>query len=77
MVELVKFKELENKIKNLIDEHTELKKRNRDLEELLKNKGLELEEANKKIRGLNEERDTVRTKIDSLLDMLQDIDVQQ
>jgi len=76
-VELVKFKELENKIKNLIDEHTELKKRNRDLEELLKNKGLELEEANKKIRGLNEERDTVRTKIDSLLDMLQDIDVQQ
>lgn len=76
-MELVKFKELENKIKNLIDEHTELKKRNRDLEELLKNKGLELEEANKKIRGLNEERDTVRTKIDSLLDMLQDIDVQQ
>jgi uncharacterized coiled-coil DUF342 family protein len=76
-VELVKFKELENKIKNLIDEHAELRKRNRDLEELLKNKGLELEEANKKIRGLNEERDTVRTKIDSLLDMLQDIDVHQ
>lgn len=76
-VELVKFKELENKIKNLISEHAELKKKNRDLEELLKNKGLELEEANKKIRGLNEERDTVRTKIDSLLDMLQDIDVHQ
>lgn len=76
-MELVKFKELENKIKNLIDEHAELRKRNRDLEELLKNKGLELEEANKKIRGLNEERDTVRTKIDSLLDMLQDIDVHQ
>lgn len=75
-MELVKFEELESKLKNLIDEHSLLKKRNRDLEELLKSKGLELEEANKKIGGLNEERNSIRTKVDLLLDLLQDINVQ-
>ena len=74
-MELVKFEELENKIKNLISEHELLKKRNRELEELLKNKGVELEEAGDKIKGLNEERNLIRTKVDSLLDLLQDISV--
>jgi len=54
-----------------------LKKKNQELEELLKNKGVELEEANIKIRGLNEERNSIRTKVDSLLDLLQDINVQK
>ncbi|MEI8173561.1 MAG: cell division protein ZapB [Deltaproteobacteria bacterium] len=76
-MELVKFKELENRIKNLISEHSLLKKKNQELEELLKNKGLELEEANIKIKGLNEERNSIRTKVDSLLDLLQDINVQK
>jgi uncharacterized coiled-coil DUF342 family protein len=74
-VELIKFKELENKLKNLIDEHSSLKKKNLEIEALLKNKVMELEEANNKIRGLKEERDSVRTKVDSLLDLLQDISV--
>jgi uncharacterized coiled-coil DUF342 family protein len=74
-VEIVKFKELEDKIKNLISEHTVLKKKNQELEDLLKNKGLELEEANNKIRGLSEEKNSMRTKVDSLLDLLQEIDV--
>jgi uncharacterized coiled-coil DUF342 family protein len=74
-VELVKFEELENKIKNLIEEHTLLKKKNHDLEELLITKGRELEEANNKIGGLNEGRNIIRTKVDSLLDLLQDINV--
>jgi uncharacterized coiled-coil DUF342 family protein len=73
IVELVKFEELESKLKNLLEEHIFLKKKNRELEEILKNIGLELEEANNKIRGLNEERNTIRTKVDSLLDLLQDI----
>jgi uncharacterized coiled-coil DUF342 family protein len=72
-VELVKFEELESKLKNLLEEHIFLKKKNRELEEILRNVGLELEEANNKIRGLNEERDTIRTRVDSLLDLLQDI----
>jgi len=76
-VELIKFKELDNKIRNLISEHSLLKKKNQELEELLKNKGVELEEANIKIRGLNEERNSIRTKVDSLLDLLQDINVQK
>lgn len=75
-MELVKFEELENKIKNLINEHELLKKKNHELEELLKSKGVELEEASNKIRGLNEERNTIRTKVDSLIDLLQDINVQ-
>ncbi|MCX5840536.1 MAG: hypothetical protein NTY16_03580 [Deltaproteobacteria bacterium] len=74
-MELIKFKELENKLKNLIDEHSSLKKKNLEIEALLKNKIMELEEANNKIRGLKEERDSVRTKVDSLLDLLQDISV--
>ncbi|MCX5835548.1 MAG: hypothetical protein NTX62_00940 [Deltaproteobacteria bacterium] len=76
-MELIKFKELDGKIRNLISEHSLLKKKNQELEELLKNKGVELEEANIKIRGLNEERNSIRTKVDSLLDLLQDINVQK
>jgi uncharacterized coiled-coil DUF342 family protein len=76
-VELIKFKELDDKIRNLISEHSLLRKKNQDLEELLKNKGAELEEANIKIRGLNEERNSIRTKVDSLLDLLQDINLQK
>ena len=73
--EFVKFQELESKIKNLLEEHALLRKKNYELEELLKSKGLELEGANNKIRGLNEERNSIRTKVDSLLDLLQDINV--
>jgi uncharacterized coiled-coil DUF342 family protein len=75
MVEFLKFDELEKKINGLIEDYALLKKRNQELEELLKNKTMELEEANKKMGGLKEERDAVRTKVDSLLDLLQEIKV--
>jgi uncharacterized coiled-coil DUF342 family protein len=75
-VELVKFEELESKLRNLLEEHIFLKKKNRELEEIIRSKGLELEEANNNIRGLNEERNTIRTKVDSMLDLLQDINTQ-
>lgn len=74
-MEFGKFKELEEKIRNLVSEYSLIKKRNQELEELLKNKELELGEASAKIGKLNEERDAVRTKVDSLLDLLQDIEV--
>lgn len=74
-MELIKFKELESKLKNLIEEYSSLKKRNLEVETLLKNKVTELGEAHHQIRGLKEERDAVRTKVDSLLDLLQDISV--
>ena len=70
---LGKFGELEEKIKSVIEEYALLKRRNRELEDLLKNKELEIGEANNKIRGLNEERETIRTKVDLLLEMLQDM----
>ena len=70
---LGKFGELEEKIKGVIEEYALLKRRNRELEDLLKNKELEIGEANNKIRGLNEERETIRTKVDLLLEMLQDM----
>lgn len=75
VLELVKFNELEEKIKGVLEEYSFLKKRNQELEELLKNKGGELEEANSKVNRLSEELDAVRAKVDSLLDMLQDISV--
>jgi len=73
MVDFLKFDELEKKINGLIEDHVLLKKRNLDLEGLLQNKTMELEEANKKLGGLKEERDAVRTKVDSLLDLLREI----
>ncbi|MEI6314365.1 MAG: hypothetical protein WCO89_05805 [Syntrophus sp. (in: bacteria)] len=72
-MEFVKFKELEERITKILQEKAVLKARSQELEELLKNKDRELEEANNKLKGLNEERETVRTKVDSLLDLLQDI----
>jgi predicted nuclease with TOPRIM domain len=72
-VELGKFNELEEKIKGIIEENTVLRQRNRDLEGVLKNKEGELEEIKDKIRILSEERDSVRVKVDLLLDMLQNI----
>lgn len=72
-VELGKFNELEEKIKGIIEENTALRQRNRDLEGVLKSKEGELEEIKDKIRILSEERDSVRAKVDSLLDMLQNI----
>lgn len=74
-MELVKFNELEEKVKSIIKEYTLLKKRNEELEVLLKSKDGELEEVRNKIGMLNEERDSVRTKVDSLLDMLHGIEI--
>jgi uncharacterized coiled-coil DUF342 family protein len=72
-VELVKFKELEERIKGLVEEYNTLKKRTKELEELVSIKSGELKEANGKIAKLNEERDSVRQKVDTLLDLLEDI----
>ncbi|MDD5168787.1 MAG: cell division protein ZapB [Syntrophales bacterium] len=76
-MEFEKFGALEEKIKGLIQEKALLKKKNQELEELLKQKERELREVNDKMRGLEEERDTVRTKVDALLDLLRDIEVPQ
>jgi len=72
-VEFVKFKELEERINKVLEEKAALKKLGSELEELLKNKDKELEEVKNKLKGLQEERETVRSKVDSLLDLLQDI----
>lgn len=74
-MEIVKFKELEEKIKSILKEYSLLKKHSQELEESLKNKGLELEEARNRLNELNEERDAIRTKVDSLLGLLQDVSV--
>jgi chromosome segregation ATPase len=73
IVELVKFDELEKKINDLVGEYQLLKKRNLELEALLQTKNVEMNEANNKMGVLKEERDAVRTKVDSLLDLLQEI----
>lgn len=77
MEELVKFKELEEKIKGLVEEYTLLNNKKTELENLIKLKDGELKEAENKIRKLNEERESVRHKVDSLLGMLEDINTQE
>jgi uncharacterized coiled-coil DUF342 family protein len=75
--ELVKFKELEEKIKGLVEEYNLLNNKKTELENLIKLKDGELEEAKSKIRKLNEERESVRHKVDSLLGMIEDINTQE
>ncbi|MDX9745192.1 MAG: cell division protein ZapB [Syntrophales bacterium] len=76
-VEIPGFKDLEEKIRNIVSAYAELRTKYERLEEVLKNKDLELQETYNKIRGLNEEKDTIRSKVDSLLDLLQDINAAQ
>jgi len=76
-VELVKFRELEQRIKGLVEEHQALKRRLKELEELVEIKSGEVREANSKIAKLNEERDSVRQKVDTLLDLLEDINASE
>jgi chromosome segregation ATPase len=76
-VELVKFKELEERIKGLVEEYNVLRKRTKELEELIEIKSGELREANSRIAKLNEERDSVRNRVDTLLDLLEDINASE
>ncbi len=74
-VELERFGELEQRIKKILEEYSIVKKRNRELGKLLEGKSAELEEAKNRVRILNEEKDTVKARVDILLDMLHDIEV--
>ncbi len=76
-MELVKFRELEQRIKGLVEEHQALRKRVKELEELVEIKSGEVREANSKIAKLNEERDSVKQKVDTLLDLLEDINASE
>ncbi len=76
-MELVKFKELEERIKGLVEEYNTLKKRTKELEELVAIKSGELKEANGTVAKLNEERDSVRHKVDTLLELLEDINASE
>ncbi len=76
-VELTSFEELDKKIRIVISDYALLKKQYGELEEQLKKKSLDLEEAQNHIRGLTEERDFIRTKVDSLLELLRDVPARQ
>ena len=74
-VEISKFTELEDKIKHIVSEQVFFKKQISILEEALKNKESEIEQLKSKLRVLDEERNSVRARVDSLLDLLADIEV--
>jgi septal ring factor EnvC (AmiA/AmiB activator) len=74
-VELGNFKELEDKIKGIVSEQVFLKKQVSILEEALKNKESEIEVLNSKLKALDGERDSVRARVDSLLDLLANIEL--
>ena len=73
-MELEKFKKLEDKIKVIVSEKVSLKKQIQILEETLKSKEAELEGVKGKLKALDEERNSVRARVDSLLDLIADID---
>lgn len=73
-MELEKFKKLEDKIKVIVSEKVSLKKQIQILEETLKNKEAELERVKGKLKALDEERNSVRARVDSLLDLIADVD---
>ncbi len=72
IVEIAKFKELEEKIKNILREYSLLKRQKQELEDSLKNKVSELEGVKADLNELTKERDAIRTRVDSLLNLLQD-----
>ena len=73
-MELEKFKKLEDKIKVIVSEKVSFKKQIQILEETLKNKEAELEGVKGKLKALDEERNSVRARVDSLLDLIADVD---
>lgn len=74
-MEIGKFNELEDKIKGIISEKIYLKKQIQTLEEVLKNKESEIEGLNNKLKALDGERENVRARVDSLLELLADIEL--
>ncbi len=76
-MEISKFAELEQKIKQIVSEQVFLKKQISVLEETLKNKEAEIEDCTNKLKILDEERNSVRARVDSLLDLLADIEVEK
>jgi hypothetical protein len=75
IVELVKFKALEEKINHVLSRYELLKTRNQELEEQLKKTISELEGARNRLKELNEEREGIHARVDSLLTLLQDVKV--
>ena len=74
-MELEKFAKLEEKIKDIVNEKVSLKKQIQTLEDTLKSKEAEIDKLNGKIKVLDEERNGVRARVDSLLDLIADIDL--
>jgi chromosome segregation ATPase len=74
-VELEKFAKLEEKIKVIVSEKVSLIKQIQKLEDTLKSKEAELEKLSGKIKVLDEERDSVRARVDSLLDLIADVEL--
>ncbi|HET57230.1 MAG TPA: cell division protein ZapB [Deltaproteobacteria bacterium] len=70
MVESGKFDQLEAKIKQVVDRCVELKKQLAEQDEVILAKDRELREANATIRALQEDKDAVRVKVESLLEKL-------
>lgn len=65
-----KFDQLEAKIKQVVDRCVELKKQLAEQDEVILAKDRELREANATIRALQEDKDAVRVKVESLLEKL-------
>ena len=74
-MQLQRFNELEERIREIVNEYEVVAKDNRELKELLEQTKEEVEKSRATIQSLEEERKTVRDKIDSLLSLLGGIQI--
>jgi chromosome segregation ATPase len=74
-VESGKFDQLEAKIKQVVDRCVELKEQLAEQDEVILAKDRELREANATIRALQEDKDAVRVKVESLLEKLDTLEL--
>ncbi|OPL16235.1 MAG: hypothetical protein AVO39_06200 [delta proteobacterium MLS_D] len=70
-----KFDQLEAKIKQVVDRCVELKEQLAEQDEVILAKDRELREANATIRALQEDKDAVRVKVESLLEKLDTLEL--
>lgn len=76
-MEIGKFTELEDKIRLIVSDQIFLKKQISTLEEALKNKELEIEGYKSNLTELEAERTGVRERVDTMLELLADIQVEK
>jgi predicted nuclease with TOPRIM domain len=74
LVKLEKLGQLEEKVERLVEQFSLLKGEKERVTDVLKKKSVEHREAKEKLEKLNRERYIIRSKLDALIDKLENIE---